>query len=120
MKELQEAGNHWQEVESELNTARLARSQGNEGKARVCARRAAGKALNAVGVASGPPLAAIRFFLETQSMPDEVRVACTHLIATVNDSYQMDDGIDLIADAEMIWYYVNSAVFLSKKHGIIR
>lgn len=109
VKEIPETGNNWQEVESELNAARAARSAGNEGKARVCARRAAGQALRSAGLSSGPPLAAIQLFLDSHLQPEDVRIACSHLLLTVNEEYRLAEGIDLIADAEMILNYLRTS-----------
>ena len=109
MKETAEPNYIWQEVETELISARAARAAGNEGKARVCARRAAGKALRTAGLSSGPPLAAIRLFLDSHKLPHDVQEACSHLLLTVNEEYRLADGIDLIADSEKIVSYVRSS-----------
>ncbi len=106
MKKIPKAGYHWQEVESELIAAHAARSAGNEGKARVCARRAAGKAFNISGLSSGPPLAAIRQFLDSHNPPEDIQAACSRLLLIVNDEYRLAEGIDLIADAEMVFHFL--------------
>jgi hypothetical protein len=100
--------NLWELTEQELAAARQARSAGNEGKARVCARRAAGKGIKAAGISSGPPLAAIRLWMESTSLPDEIRSACANLLLKVNDSYSLADSIDLIADAGLIIQYLRA------------
>ncbi len=110
MKENPKTNLIWLEAETELNMARTARVAGNEGKARVCARRAAGKALRSAGVSSGTPLVAIRFFLDSHHPPGDVEAACSHLLLTVNEEYRLADGIDLIADAEMILCYLRSSI----------
>lgn len=98
----------WGFAEQELNTARQFRIAGNEGKARVCARRAAGKALKAAGISSGLPLAAIRTWMETTNLPEDIRTACANLLRTVDDTYSLADGIDLLADAEVIIQFLRS------------
>jgi len=102
MIEYSDPEDRWGLAEMELVNARLARSVGNEGKARVCARRAAGKALTAAGISSDPPLAAIRYFIQTHKLPDEIRNACSHLLQTVNEEFTSVNNIDLISDAEKI------------------
>lgn len=98
----------WGNVETELSAARLARSSGNEGKARVCARRATGKALRAAGISSEPPLAAIRFWISSRKLPDEIEKACANLLRTVDENYSLSDGVDLISDAETVIRYLTS------------
>jgi hypothetical protein len=94
--------NLWTSVETELNTARQARSSGNEGKARVCARRAAGKAVAAAGLGSFTPLVAIQNLMSMPGLPVAITSACSNLLKTVNDTYQLDEGIDLISDSETL------------------
>lgn len=98
----------WAIAKQELDAARQFRNAGNEGKARVCARRAAGKALKAAGISSGLPLAAIRSWIASTSLPDDIRIACANLLRTVDDTYSLSDGIDLIADAGEIIGYLQS------------
>jgi hypothetical protein len=106
-----EPENPWSIAEMELTSARLARGAGNEGKARVCARRAVGKALYAAGISSEPPLAAIRYFLQSSNLPQEIGSACTNLLRTVDGNYNLAEGIDLISDAEMIIRHLKSEPF---------
>jgi hypothetical protein len=106
-----EPENPWSIAEMELTAARLARSAGNEGKARVCARRAAGKALNVAGISSEPPLAAIRNFMQSDTLPIDIRSACINLLRTVDGNYNLAEGIDLISDAELIMRHLKSKPF---------
>ncbi|HEX7557347.1 MAG TPA: hypothetical protein VF338_12030 [Leptolinea sp.] len=94
--------NLWNLVETELKTARQARSTGNEGKARVCARRAAGKAVSAAGLGSFTPLVAIQNVMSIPDLPAGITSACCNLLKTVDDTYQLDEGIDLISDSETL------------------
>jgi hypothetical protein len=102
MQQNNHPSNLWSTVETELNTARQARASGNEGKARVCARRAAGKAVAAAGLGSFLPLVAIQSLMTTPDLPAAITSACSNLLKTVNDTYQLDDGIDLISDSETL------------------
>jgi hypothetical protein len=98
----------WEMAERDLSAARQARFAGNEGKSRVCARRAAGKALRAAGFTSEPPLAAIRYWVSSQTLPDEVKKACANLVQTVDENYTLPEYIDLISDAETVITYLKS------------
>jgi hypothetical protein len=95
-------------AEQELIAARQFRSAGNEGKARVCARRAAGKALKVAGISSGLPLASIRSWMEVTSLPVEIAASCANLLRTVDDSYSLAEGIDLLVDTAKIIRYLKS------------
>jgi hypothetical protein len=106
MTEYSNLENRWNLAEMELVNARLARGAGNEGKARVCARRAAGKALTAAGISSDPPLAAIRQFIQTLNLPDDIKNACSHMLLTVNEGFTLANNIDLISDAEKVLNYL--------------
>lgn len=97
-----------QRIEKEIETAVAARAAGNEGRARVCARRAAG-------------LAAQVYFLDRGIIPDtgnafnlliqlshqsdlnaKLHLAATHLTLRVNEQFQLPAGVDLIAEARLI------------------
>lgn len=106
MSEYNDPENLWGLAEMELAIARLARGADNEGKARVCARRAAGKALTAAGISSDPPLAAIRQFIQTLNLPDDIKNACSHMLLTVNEGFTLANNIDLISDAEKVLNYL--------------
>ena len=90
---------------SELKLAELARAQGNEGKARVCARRAGGmaayqylhrKGINPPGRSAYDHLK----FLQTQpNLSRSIQDAVEHLLLRVNQDFQLPPGIDLIRDA---------------------
>ncbi len=92
----------WRTVDMELDNAFTARNAGNEGKARVCARRAAGKAFVAAGMCSSPTLAGIREALSTHDLSPEIIQICGNLVKTVNESYNLDSGIDLLKDVSRL------------------
>jgi hypothetical protein len=98
----------WQQVEDEMLRAYEFRAAGNEGKARVCARRAAGKALVASGVSPSASLEAIRNFQKTSLFPPPLASAFSNLLMSVNESHQLDVGIDLLADATVLIRFLRS------------
>jgi HEAT repeat protein len=89
----------------EIRSARAARQQGNEGQARVCARRAAGAAIRAYLDAKGyfaPPASAYelcRLLLDCPDVQSEVRAIAARLLLRVNEEHDLPPGVDLIEDA---------------------
>lgn len=96
-------------IGSELEKAEQARAQGNEGRARVCARRAAGLAVREFFLTRRgihPPSASAMDLLnllmdDPQLSPDLKRIA-SHLTLTVNKEFKLPAEIDLIAEARIL------------------
>ncbi|MEX1143576.1 MAG: hypothetical protein WEC16_01955 [Anaerolineales bacterium] len=101
----------WRErVEGELETADAARARGNEGMARVCARRAAGWAAEAYlqergqGLSSPSVLEQMRHLVKVGDLQPELMGKVEHLLtpkrkdAEGGDSYFPLD-VDLVAEA---------------------
>lgn len=101
----------WQErVERELERADAARSRGNEGMARVCARRAAGWAAEAYleqhgeALASPSVLEQMRRLIQVGGLQPDLNMKLEHLLTPKHkgeegaDSYFRPD-IDLVAEA---------------------
>lgn len=100
-------------VENELRTADAARAGGNEGMARVCARRAAGWTvqafLNGQGIDLGTPdvLKHFRYLLKDEKLPAELRLILEHLVQPkIKDDPEKDSRwpaeIDLLADTRQL------------------
>ena len=96
----------WQaQIASELEKAEQARARGNEGQARVCARRAAGIAvreyLNRQGIR--PPSVSAYDLLnslkEDPQLSDELKLIADHLTLRVNEEFNLPVNADLIAEA---------------------
>ena len=95
--------------------ARASRKSGNEGRARVCARRAAG--LVAVNYVHQMPAEeepengyrALEMLREREGWPAEVQRALTWLTTRVDTDHQLPDGVDLIAEAEVFIQHLGSA-----------
>lgn len=96
----------WQaQIESELEKAEQARARGNEGQARVCARRAAGIAvreyLNRQGIRP-PSVSAydlLNFLKEDPHLSTELRLIADHLTLRVNEEFKLPVEADLVAEA---------------------
>jgi hypothetical protein len=96
----------WQtQVESELEKAQAARSRGNEGQARVCARRAAGIAareyLERQGVRP-PSLSAydlLNLLKEDPRLSTDLKSIADHLTVRVTEEFKLPVDADLIAEA---------------------
>jgi hypothetical protein len=89
----------------EINNARQARAQMNEGKSRVCSRRAAGivakKYLsdkNAdIQLKSGYDY--LKYLMETPAISEDIKKVVTHFLIKVTPDYHLPIDADLIQDA---------------------
>jgi hypothetical protein len=96
----------WRErFDSEIKKAQQARSRGNEGQARVCARRAAGviateflarRGLAAKGASTMHVLSQLRCY---PSFPPEQASLIDALLRQVDAEFNLPPGMDLIAEA---------------------
>ena len=96
----------WQaQIESELEKAEQARARGNEGQARVCARRAAGIAVREYPNRQGirPPSVSaydlLNFLKEDPHLSTELRLIADHLTLRVNEEFKLPVEADLVAEA---------------------
>lgn len=95
-------------AEAELERAWAARRAGNEGRARVCARRAAGWALRAwyqrqAGPAwGGDALAQLKRVQQDAAVPAPVRAMAGRLTTVVDHRHQLPFPEDPLADARDI------------------
>ncbi len=93
------------EYENEIEHARQARLLGNEGMARVCARRAAGIVIGEFLYRSGHTRVnrsaydRMSVFLEIPNIDEEAREINRHFLLKVNHTGQLPVTIDLIKDA---------------------
>ena len=99
----------WQtQVESEFEKAEQARARGNEGQARVCARRAAGIAIREYLSRQGvrPPSVSaydlLNFLKEDPHLSDDLRLIADHLTLRVNEQFKLHVEADLIAEARTL------------------
>ena len=96
------------DIETELENAERARLAGNEGCARVCARRAAGIAARDFLTRHGIQLHNTSAYVALQTLADfsglasDLHVAAVHLTTRVTDEFTLPMQADLIADARKL------------------
>jgi hypothetical protein len=90
-------------IEAELDHAQRSRQEGNEGRARVCARRAAGMAardfLARRGVHTRTLYEALEALAALPRLAPDLRQAAVHLTTRVTDAFSLPVEADLIAEA---------------------
>ncbi len=95
-------------INSELRQAEAARASGNEGKARVCARRAAGLAVEeylrrqGVMLDPGSAYAYLRYLAELPDIPPGMRLVAEHFLERVTADHNLPTNADLIAEARWL------------------
>ncbi len=95
-------------AQRELEMAYQARLAGNEGKARVCARRAAGIAIgvwltriqSASKVVSA--IERLRAVADDVRQPDNIRAAAHHLTLRINVDHELPVAADPLEDARQL------------------
>ncbi len=103
-------------IEQELARARQARVEGKEGRARVCARRAAGLAIRAYYQRregrqwGGDALTQLKRLQDDRVVPEGVRAAAARLTTKVDFDHRLPFAADPLEDAQGIIAFVNSAV----------
>jgi len=102
-------GGDWQaKFDREMKMAEMARSQGNEGKARVCARRAAGAVVGEFLQRQGVSTVNITAYDRVRMLkgwPDlalGVSDVVDHMTMRVDMDYQLPSDLDLIEDARWL------------------
>jgi len=104
------------EINSELENARHARQNGNEGKARVCARRAAGMAIRRYFLKTSlierkeSALELIQIFEKEPGIPPEIIALANNLSLRVTQSFNLPEGVDLIVDAQRLCDYISNLI----------
>jgi hypothetical protein len=92
----------------EMKNAEQARSRGNEGMARVCARRAAGLVAQefllhqGVQLRKGSTFEALKLLVTFPGLPEPLHTAAAHLTTTVSPEFSLPEEFDLIADAHAL------------------
>jgi hypothetical protein len=100
------------QIEKELSTARKALSEGNAGKARVCARRTAGQAI--AWFSSGNPrvgwgadaMNQLNGLKSDPFFPGEVREAASRLTVKISDQFAYPFTTDPIRDGTIIINFI--------------
>lgn len=98
----------WQtSFESELATGLAARESGNEGRARVCARRAAGVVIGEYLQRNDIPVPAtaldrLRMLASDPDFSNEVRELAGRFLVRLTPDYQLPIEADLLVDARRL------------------
>ncbi|MBC8505203.1 MAG: hypothetical protein ISR58_03145 [Anaerolineales bacterium] len=91
-------------LQNELEQAQTAREAGNEGKTRVCARRAAGIAIgeylqrNNIPNSSSSAYNRLQFLASLPDSTPRTRQIAQHLMLRVNEEFKLPIDADLIAE----------------------
>lgn len=94
-------------IDTELDKAKQARTRGNEGQARVCARRAAGIAIREFLSRRQicPPFTSAMDLLalikDDPHLPSDLKLIADHLTLRVTEEFKLPIQVDLIAEAEL-------------------
>jgi HEPN domain-containing protein len=98
-------GSIQEQIEREFALAGQARAKGNEGQARVCARRAAGIAireyLTRKGIRPGNASAydLLHLIKDEPLLPPDLKLIADHLTLRVTEEFKLPVDADLIAEA---------------------
>jgi hypothetical protein len=99
--------NNWQtEIQAEFERAAQARGRGNEGQARVCARRAAGIAIREYLTRRGvrPPSVSaydlLNLIKEDTLLSSDLRLIADHLTVRVTEEFKLPVDVDLVEEAK--------------------
>jgi hypothetical protein len=100
------------QIQEELLLAKQSRIEGNEGRARVCARRAAGAAahryLLTAGITDQPEnvMESLHSLRSVPNLPARVITAVDRLTQKVDLDYNLPPDVDLIIEAETVIQYI--------------
>jgi HEPN domain-containing protein len=99
----------WQnELQLEFEHAKQARAKGNEGQARVCARRAAGVAIREYLTRRGTPPPSISAYdllnliKDDSHLSPDMKLIADHLTLRVTDEFKLPINADLVAEARQL------------------
>ena len=99
----------WQsKLQAEFDRAQQARAKGNEGQARVCARRAAGVAIREFLTRKGTPLLnlsavdLLNHIKDDPLLPPDLKLIIDHLTLRVTEEFKLPVDVDLVAEAKKL------------------
>jgi hypothetical protein len=99
---------HIQEIEKEFEQAKQARANNNEGRARVCARRAAGIAIRDYLARKGTQIPnqsaydLLNLIKEDPLLPLDLKLVADHLTLRVTEEFKLPIDADLIAESRTL------------------
>ena len=97
-----------EEYEKEIKLAIQARASGNEGMARVCARRAAGIVIGEYLTCHGytnitnSAYDRLVFFIKLPNVDQDIKVIASHFLVKVNPDHKLPIAADLIDEAKRL------------------
>lgn len=95
-------------IQLEFERAAEARAKGNEGQARVCARRAAGIAIREYLTRRGirPPSTSaydlLNLLKEEPQLSSDLKLIADHLTLRVTEEFKLPVDVDLVAEAKKL------------------
>ena len=99
----------WRQLTNqELEMAKTARRSGNEGRARVCARRAAGHvageyiARNQINLDTESALERLKYLYSFPNINPEQRETISHFLVHTTPEHQLPIDADLIEDVDLL------------------
>jgi len=107
---------YFDQIEKEFTTSREALKVGNEGKARVCARRAVGQAITWFLMKyprngwSPDAMNQLKHLRDDSFFPEEVRGAATRLTTKISERFTYPFTTDPIEDAQLIIKYIEQVM----------
>jgi hypothetical protein len=96
------------EIEKEFSQAQTARANNNEGRARVCARRAAGIAIRDYLTRTGNSIPSqsaydlLNLIKEEPLLPPDLKLVADHLTVRVTEEFKLPIDADLIAESRQL------------------
>lgn len=96
------------QIEKEFEQAQKARANNNEGRARVCARRAAGIAIKdyltrkQIPIPSPSAYDLLNLIKENPLLPPDLQLVANHLTLRVTDEFKLPIDADLIAESRLL------------------
>jgi len=100
------------QIREELLLAKQSRLEGNEGRARVCARRAAGAAVKEYLGKFGKihkqenAIQSLLLLAQMEKLPVRVQEAVDWLVQRVNQDHNLPPEVDLIYEAGIVIEYI--------------
>ena len=96
------------QIQMEFDRANQARAKGNEGQARVCARRAAGIAIReyltrrGIHISSTSAYDLLNLLKEDSLLPLDLKLVADHLTLRVTEEFKLPVEADLAAEARIL------------------
>jgi HEPN domain-containing protein len=96
------------QLQTEFERADAARGRGNEGQARVCARRAAGIAIREYYARRGQTVRTpsaydlLQLLAEEPQLSPDLKQAATYLTLRVTEEFNLPVDVDLLAEARKL------------------